>query len=151
MMKYFLWSLIIGIYSYMPQWVDLMLMIKCSLGPNSYPPQWRHNELDCALNHRRLDCLLKCLFKRWSKKTSKFRLAGLCEGNSLETGEFPAQRASNAEMSPFYDVIMHYATLVRNSWCYDMLVHVAFGQCRVSSYDFTNFVSREIWCNESWS
>ena len=31
------------------------------------------------------------------KKTSKFHVAGLCEGNSPMTGEFPAQRVSNAE------------------------------------------------------
>ena len=31
------------------------------------------------------------------KKTSKLRVSGLCEGNSPVTGEFPAQRASNAE------------------------------------------------------
>ena len=37
------------------------------------------------------------LFRRRSKKTSKFRVTGLCEGNSPVTGEFPAQRASNAE------------------------------------------------------
>ena len=32
-----------------------------------------------------------------SKKTSKLCFTGLCAGNSLGTGEFPAQRASNAE------------------------------------------------------
>ena len=32
-----------------------------------------------------------------SKKTSQLRVTGLCEGNSPVTGEFPAQRASNAE------------------------------------------------------
>ena len=32
-----------------------------------------------------------------SKKTSKLRVTGLCEENSPLTGEFPAQRASNAE------------------------------------------------------
>ena len=32
------------------------------------------------------------------KKTSKLRVTGLCAGNSPVTGEFPAQRASNAEM-----------------------------------------------------
>ena len=42
-------------------------------------------------------CLLKRLFRRRSKKTSKFRFTGLCGGNSPVTGEFPAQRASNAE------------------------------------------------------
>ena len=31
------------------------------------------------------------------KKTSKFRVTDLCAGNSPVTGEFPAQRASNAE------------------------------------------------------
>ena len=31
------------------------------------------------------------------KKTSKFRVTGPCAGNSPVTGEFPTQRASNAE------------------------------------------------------
>ena len=31
------------------------------------------------------------------RKTPKLRVTGLCVGNSLVTGEFPAQRASNAE------------------------------------------------------
>ena len=31
------------------------------------------------------------------KKTSKLCVTGLCEGKSPMTGEFPAQRASNAE------------------------------------------------------
>ena len=38
-----------------------------------------------------------CLFRRSSKKTSKLRVTGLCEGNSPVTGEFPAQMASDAE------------------------------------------------------
>ena len=41
--------------------------------------------------------LLSRMFKRRSKKTSKLRVTGLCDGNSRVTGEFPAQRASNAE------------------------------------------------------
>ena len=36
-------------------------------------------------------------FRHRSKKTSKLRVTGFCEGNSPVTGEFPAQRASNAE------------------------------------------------------
>ena len=40
------------------------------------------------------------------KHQSSALLAGLCEGNSPVTGEFPAQRASNAEMSSFDDFIM---------------------------------------------
>ena len=41
-----------------------------------------------------------------SKKTSKLRVTGLCEGNSPVTDEFPAQRASNAENVSFDDVFM---------------------------------------------
>ena len=36
-------------------------------------------------------------FRHISKKTSKFRVTGLCEGNSPVSGEFPAHRISNAE------------------------------------------------------
>ena len=43
------------------------------------------------------DCLLTCLFRRRSKKISKLRITGLCEGYSSVTGIFPAQRASNAD------------------------------------------------------
>ena len=42
-------------------------------------------------------CLLNRLFGRRSKKTSMPRVIGLCVGNSPVTGEFPTQRASNAE------------------------------------------------------
>ena len=59
--------------------------------------QWRHNERDGVSNHQLHDCLFKRLFRRRSKKTSKLRVTGLCEGNSSVTGDFPAQRASNAE------------------------------------------------------
>ena len=59
--------------------------------------QWRHYEPDGVSNHRRLGCLLNRLFRRRSKKTSKFSVTGLCEGNSPVTGEFPTRRASNAE------------------------------------------------------
>ena len=38
------------------------------------------------------------LFKRRSEEISKFRVTSLCTGNSPVTGEFPAQRASNAEI-----------------------------------------------------
>ena len=59
--------------------------------------QWRHNEPDGLSNHQPHDCLLNRLFGRRSKKTSKLRVTGLCEGNSPGTGEFPSQTASNAE------------------------------------------------------
>ena len=59
--------------------------------------QWRHNVCDCVSNHQPRDCLLSRLFRRRSNKTSKLRITGLCGWNSPITGEFPAQRASNAE------------------------------------------------------
>ena len=59
--------------------------------------QWRHNAHDSVSNHQPHDCLLNHLFRRRSKKTSKFRVTGLCAGNSPRTGEFPTQMASNAE------------------------------------------------------
>ena len=59
--------------------------------------RWRHNGDDIVSNHQPYDCLLNCLFRRRSKKTSKLCVTGLCGGNSPVSGEFPAQRASNAE------------------------------------------------------
>ena len=67
---------------------------------------WRNNERDGVSRRQPYDCLLIRLFGRRSKKTSKLRVTGLCAGNSPVTGEFPAQRASNAEMFPFDDVII---------------------------------------------
>ena len=63
-----------------------------------YPLQWRHNEHNVISNHCHLNCLLNCLFRHRSKKTSKLCIAGLCEGNSLVTSEFPAQRPSHGEI-----------------------------------------------------
>ena len=43
--------------------------------------QWRRNEHDGVGNHRRHDCLLNLLFRLRSRKTSKLRVTGICEGN----------------------------------------------------------------------
>ena len=72
--------------------------------PNSL--RWLHNGYDSVSNHQPRECLPRRLIRRTSRKTSKLRVTGLCAGNSPETGEFPAQMASNAEMFPFDDVIM---------------------------------------------
>ena len=47
------------------------------------PLRLRHNERNGVSNHQPHDCLFNRLFGRWSKKTSKLRVPGLCEGNSL--------------------------------------------------------------------
>ena len=64
--------------------------------------QWRHNGYDGVSNHQHINCLPIRLFRRRSKKTSTLRVTGLCEGNSPVTGEFPSQRASNAENVPIW-------------------------------------------------
>ena len=69
-----------------------------AVGPIFYELcQWRHNERDDVSNNRHHDCILNRFFRRRSKKTSKLRVTGLYEENSPVTGEFPAQRARNAE------------------------------------------------------
>ena len=48
-----------------------------------------HNQRGGVSNHRRLHCLLNRLFLRRSKKISKHRVTGLCEGNPPVTGDPP--------------------------------------------------------------
>ena len=79
-------------------------VIRCTL-------QWRHKERNGVWNHRRFHCLLNCWFRRRSKKTSKLRTTGLCEGYSPVTDEFPHKRPIARKMFPFDDVIMRYAVL----------------------------------------
>ena len=62
-----------------------------------YSLGWRLNGRDSVSNDQPHDCLLNSLFRLRSKKTSKLRVTGLYAGNSPETGEVPAQRASTAE------------------------------------------------------
>ena len=76
---------------------DAIICPSPSLKQILYTLHWRHNDPDSVSNHQPHDCLLNCLFRRRSKKTSKLRVTGLCVGNSPGTGEFPAQMASNAE------------------------------------------------------
>ena len=60
--------------------------------------QWRHNAHDDVSNHQPHGCFLSPLFRYRSKKTSKLRVTGFCEGNSpMMTVNLSAQRASNGE------------------------------------------------------
>ena len=70
-----------------------------AIGANPFSLQWHYSGRAGVSNHNPHDCLLKRLFRRRSKKTSKLRVSGLCEANSpvTVTGEFPAQRTSNAD------------------------------------------------------
>ena len=96
----------------------IWLITICSL-------QWRHNGRDSVSNHQPHDCLLNRLFRRRSKKTSKLRVTGLCAGNSPGTGEFPAQRASNAENVSIWWRHHAYDLLLNTMYYYNMLFSVA--------------------------
>ena len=76
-------------------WIKLQPKIEISL-------QWRHNGRGGVSNHQPHHCLLNRLSRLRSNKTLKLRVTGLCAGNSPETGEFPAQMASNAEDVPIW-------------------------------------------------
>ena len=80
--------------------------------------QWRHNERNGVSNHQPRDCLLNRLGRRRLKKPSKLRISGLCGENSPVTGEFPAQRASNAENVSIWWRIME---TVRELWYHKVM------------------------------
>ena len=70
------------------------------------PLHWRHNGRDCVSSHQPQDCLLKRLFGRRSKETSKLRVTGLCAGNSPGPVNSPHKWPITWKMFPFDDVIM---------------------------------------------
>ena len=81
--------------------------------------QWRHNERDGDSKHQPHECLLKRLFGQRSKKISKLRVTGLCEGNSPVTGEFPfddiimiCERSAQGELAMKLKHFSHYWPLV---------------------------------------
>ena len=76
----------------------------------SWPLQWRLNEPDGVSNHRRLDCLLKRLFRRRSKKTSKLRVTAFVRGIHRWPVNSPHKGPVTRKMFPFDDVIMQCAS-----------------------------------------
>ena len=90
--------------------------------------QWRHDGGDGAPNHRRRQCLFNHLFRRRSKKTSKLRVNGLCEGYPYGWQmDSPHRGPVTPKMFPFNDVIMkrirlyvgkHVSQIKMNAlWC----------------------------------
>ena len=73
--------------------------------------------------HRRLDYLLNRLFRGRSKKTSKLRVKGICEGTPPMTGGFPSQGPVTRKFFQFDDVIMHYVCAHNILWMYNSLWH----------------------------
>ena len=94
------WPFMSGIHRYLTKWPatrGFVFFLHLPWNLNHTSLLWRHNGRDVVSNRQPHDCLLNRLFRRKSKKTSKLRVTGLCAGNSPVTGEFPAQRTSNAE------------------------------------------------------
>ena len=76
------------------------------------PLHWRHNDYDGVSNHQPHGCLLNRLFRRRSKKTSKFRVTGLCAGNSPGPVNSPHKGPVTRKMFPFEDVIMGWQEVI---------------------------------------
>ena len=108
---------------------------------------WRHNEHNGVSNQPPRDCLLNFWFRRRSKETSKLRVTGLFAGNSPVTGEFPAQKASNAEnvsiWLPQNDFEVPQHCMGRNDQTEAPSIHVTNNHCNVPLPAHTfNFMPR---------
>ena len=84
--------------------------------------QWRHNEQDGVSKHRPHDCLLNRLSRRRSKKTSKLRVTGLCEGIHRWPVNSPHKGPVARKMFPFDDVIMYLMCPFQGGRCTRSLV-----------------------------
>ena len=99
-------------------WVRNHTRNKCSNGdgsPSGSTLQLRNNERDGVSNHQRFDCLLNHLFNHRSKKTSKLRVTGLCEGNPPVLGgpvDSAHKRAGNGKcnhlMTSSWEMFLHF-------------------------------------------
>ena len=103
------WISLFGIFFYLMtmlflSWQRLEMLYQTVV---CVPLLWRHNGRDGVSNLQPQLCLINRLCGHRSKKTSKLRVTGLCAVNLPVTGEFPTQRASDAEkMFACDDVIM---------------------------------------------
>ena len=85
-------------------------------------------------DHQPRHCLLNRLFRRCSKKTSQLRVTDLWATISPETGEFPAQMASNAEKGSIW--CRHHA-LNMLRWIHQNLPSRLLAHALVEVYHFT--------------
>ena len=69
---------------------------------------------DGVLNHQAHYCLLKHMFRRKSKKTSKLRVTGLCVGNSPGLVNSLYKWPVTQKIFPFDDVIVSYELTKRH-------------------------------------
>ena len=66
--------------------------------------QWHHNERDGISNHPQI--IHPTVHSSKDQRKHQRNVTGPCEGNSLVTGDFPAQGPVTLKMFPFHDVIV---------------------------------------------
>ena len=86
--------------------------------------------------------------RRRSKKTSKLRVTGLCEGNSPVTGEFPAQGASNASNVSIWwrHHVMEHIWICHQNMGHLVEASVCYNNSTVHPYVSFTVHSEEYWC-----
>ena len=102
--------------------------------------QWRHNGHDSVSNHQPHHCLLKRLFRRRSKQTSKLRVTGLCVGNSPGAVNSPHKWPVTRKMFPFDDVILYIFSPGMDP-CSLLIPSSVASSSRVSPYWYGGLVS----------
>ena len=114
--------------------------------------QWCHNERGGVSNHRRLDCLLNCFFRRRSKITSKLR--DFVRGIHRWPVDTQHKGSLTRKMFPFDDVIMLWSFTVYGSNAAKTLVKfgsdwttlntnvVASRVCEILRYDVISDVKK---------
>ena len=105
------------------------------------PLRWRHNGRGGVSNYQPHECLRNCLFRHRSKKTSKLRVNGLCEGNSPWPVNSPHKFVVTRKMFPFDDVIMHWDTGSRGK----NIIYRAYKEI-VLKYRLANYQVRKAIC-----
>ena len=78
--------------------------------------EWRHNERDGVSNRRCLECLLKRLFRRRSKKTSSSASLSFVRGIHWGPINSPHKGPVTRKMFPFDDVIMLALNITFDNW-----------------------------------
>ena len=101
--------------------------------------KWRHTQCNGVSNHQRLECLLNCLFRRRSKKTSNIGVTGLCEGIQRWQVDFPHKGPVTRKIFSFDDVIMtHY---ILPSWVEhtaNIVLNQSINSCCHSKFHYQN-------------
>ena len=80
-----------------------------------FPLHGHHNMSYGVSNHQPHDCLLNCLYRRRSKKTSKLHVTGLCVEIHRSPVNFPHKGPVTWKIFPFDDAIMLCRSITTNN------------------------------------